>query len=996
LTGRVSRDRATCAALRLLSRRRAAAGWQAAGRARRRRRRLPPARGRAVAAAALEPPPAAAAATRRPPLSPAPRLTPPAAQDKRFAELQATSGEVKNKMKNSDFLSLQTLFEKLNKQLDKTLRSAEGEATPRFYLKTLALLEDFLNATAADKEAKKKLSPSNAKAFNALRQKVKKHNMAYAAAIEGVRGKLESSSSEESEEADEDEESDEEGDEEEGEGEEDAFEKLTKRQEEKKDKFFLQEPKDVTWEMVDKKLMEITLNRGKKGTDRKESVEQLAFLVRCARGPAQFVYAAMQAVSAMFDINPSGLSGHMTSALWHRAACTLLRIFKMLKDNPHVTVSEVADRELLVDPATLPPGAPQAVPGNLTSFVERLDDEYFKSLQSIDPHTRGYVDRMQAEPLFLILAQELCVLLDAAGDHASGARMRLRRLEHIYYKPDAVYRSILRAFDAQQLTAAEGAAAAAADSAAEKDIDFDVGGDEAVDEAAAAAAAAEDDLRWLIGYDFEPGSVSEVMAGLTRAIYAHGDERAKSRCMLCNVFALALADNFHRARDLLLMSHLQESVQHSDISTQILFNRTMAQLGLAAFRGGLITEAHGCLLELYQGGRVKELLAQGVGMNRYHEKTAEQEKLERRRQMPFHMHINLELLESTYLISAMLLEVPTMNVAAHEARRARAARQPFWRLVDNYERQTFCGPPENVRDSVMAATQALLKGQWRTAADGLEALGVWALLPARERVLAQLRRRIKEEGLRTYMFTCAAHYATLSLASLASMFDLSEAAVHGIVSKMMTAEELRGSHDQPSRCVVMRDMESSRLQALAQTFADKAAVLLDANERALEALVGEAPEFGNSGGGRDERRGGGGRGGGGRGWEGGEGRGGGRGGRGGRRDDRDGGGRGGGGGGGRGPRPGDRRDGGGAGGGGWGGEDGAERYSSFGGGRTRERGSGGARYQDVTPAAAGYTREPVERRDPRFRTRPVEGNTRLVALDPSVTRVGNPDADWRK
>ncbi|KAL4339498.1 hypothetical protein GQ457_08G011600 [Hibiscus cannabinus] len=195
--------------------------------------------------------------------------------------------------------------------------------------------------------------------------------------------------------------------------------------------------------------------------------------------------------------------------------------------------------------------------------------------------------------------------------------------------------------------------------------------------------------------------------------------------------------------------------------TQMLFNRAIAQVGRGAFCDGLIAEGHGCLSELYSGGDwgVKELLAQGVSQSPYHENTPEQERLERRRRMPYHMHIDLELLDAVHLTCGMLLEVPNMA--------GRVISKSFQ-----------------------------LRGR-------------------HSQVLQKICWTIKEEALRTYIFTYCSSYGTVSLDQLTKMFDFLDARAHSSVSRMMINKELHACGDQPTWCIIQHDVEHSRLQALA-------------------------------------------------------------------------------------------------------------------------------------------------------------------------------------
>ena len=554
---------------------------------------------------------------------------------------------------------------------------------------------------------------------------------------------------------------------------------------------------DITHDVVVKKLFEITLNRGRRSTVRRDQVDMLKQLRQISEennlGVALSLRILFDLISGLFDYNTKMLDC-MKQEPWREVLGYVEESLDLLLSNPDITVAEflAVESENFTDPE-----AGYRLNGNPVILVEKLHSEYIKVLQNADAHSTDYLKYLKEEPRMVKIIKKLKTYCERVGSAQYICSAYLLLIEYMYYKYDRF------------LPASEAKEDGDAGNAKLKDVE----------------------------------DSTSVMRTLCQYIYAKDtSDRLRTRAILFHIYHHSLHDRWYEARDLMLMSHLQEMIDVADIPTRIIYNRTMVQLGLCAFRRGLMKEAHHALVDIQSTGRAKELLAQGLLLQRQGERiTPEQEKLEKRRQIPFHMHINLELLECVYLVSAMLLEIP--YVASHEfdARRRMISKQ-FHHQLRVSERQSLLGPPENMREHVVAAAKALKMGDCRACIDFIinEKMNnkIWNLFANSESVKKMLESKIKEESLCTYLFTYSQFYDSISLDWLAAMFDLDKTICHQIVSRLILNEELAASWDEPSSSLVLHRTDPTRLQNMALQLAEKVSTLVDINERILESKAG--------------------------------------------------------------------------------------------------------------------------------------------------------------
>ncbi|KAI1292027.1 Eukaryotic translation initiation factor 3 subunit C [Halotydeus destructor] len=818
------------------------------------------------------------------------------AKEKRYEELDEIIKQIRNYKKIKDIAKIQTGFDNLTKAFTKAkpvIEKADKGVTPKFYIRCIVEIEDFLNAVWEDKDFRKNMNKINSKALASLRQKIRKYNKDFEEDIlkyrenpveeEEEAAEDESESEDDSDEessddddvpkakpskasaftkdaktkVDDDDDSDDsywgsgsdETDSDSDDGEEvrmadyflkdkDTAEKEPKKKDRKersktgkvkveddddeggewqkvRDGAIVQEkPKlfgkdeEVNHVSMLTKINEILAMRGKKRIHRSDQVELLSELLELAQlhklGPAMEVRLNLGIIGGLLDYN-TNITVCMRVETWKKCHVICNQLLDMLNANPDIVIGEkIAEETESFEKA------PFRVSGCALTLVERIDEEFTKMLQSVDAHSPDYIERLKDEKdvYDLILRMETYLLANQRGTTVELCRVYILRIDHLYYKFDAVALANKKPRGTSQILVNGYKPEVAT---------------EAKEEATEEQVVKETSL--------------DTMDRLCKYIYANDKtDRIRTQAVLYHIYHQALHDNWFEARDLMLMSHLQQNIIKADIPLQVIYNRALVQLGLCAFRHGNIRDAHTALLDIQILGRAKELLAQGL-LPKQQERTPEQEKLEKRRLLPFHKHVNLELLECVYLVSAMLLEIP--DVAANEySIRKKMISRSFYNQLRKNEEQPLVGLPESMREHVVAASKQMRVGNWKSCRDFIinEKMNnkVWNLFHQPDKVREMLVQKIREESLRAYLFTYSHVYNSISLDTLSQMLDLEKAVVHSIISKMTTNEELMTSLDEPTQTLVMHRTEPSRIQGLALQMADKINILVEQNERLWE------------------------------------------------------------------------------------------------------------------------------------------------------------------
>jgi translation initiation factor 3 subunit C len=124
----------------------------------------------------------------------------------------------------------------------------------------------------------------------------------------------------------------------------------------------------------------------------------------------------------------------MPLELWTAAKHEIDQLVELVSSSSGYSIEEnPPEYDELVERAPID-NEPVRIRGSIISFLDRLDDEFTKSLQNLDPHGTEYVDRLKDETGLYVTVCRCQAYYKDIGHLDSLFRAIMRRIEHIYSK----------------------------------------------------------------------------------------------------------------------------------------------------------------------------------------------------------------------------------------------------------------------------------------------------------------------------------------------------------------------------------------------------------------------------------------------------------------------------------------------------------------------------------------------------------------------------------
>lgn len=559
---------------------------------------------------------------------------------------------------------------------------------------------------------------------------------------------------------------------------------------------------------IEAKVGEFRSTRGRRLFSNQEVIDQLTVFLKYVESTEIRIQVLTEIIATSADKYLSS-EFYMTHPEWTQYAEHFAEVLTIMESNPGVKYVE----ERSGSPAPKQKGV-VPISGNPLALVEHLDAQFYKGLKYGDSQSQEYIDRLMNQCLMLNILERTALYYEKSGQNEEVGRLSFRILSHIYYRRPSDHVDLFEAHKARVLsyTPSQGVP----------------------------SRHAVPNTVVLPSREVITSNLGETVEKLTKVVLRSASRILAQQAVLMEVYHLAVAGHYAKARDLLVMSEIPDEIEASksgkesdhtlDAALQVLFNRVIAQLGLSAFRNGQIRDTFHTLRDLFgYPGMIRGYLAQSYRFSKDSTKQdldkrgkEELEKREKERFVPYHMHINTDAIEAAFMISTMLVETSSnkqMSLDLSKRRFQSLSSKKYFRQVEDRQIVT---PEESTKDFLFAATVALGEGKWKECHKALTSLDIWNLFENKESIISMLETHVKVESLRTYVFSYLKHYQSLGLEFLSQLFELDFSMVHATLSRMISFDRLYAFIDEPTKTLKGTGEEPSQLHRVALQILDTA------------------------------------------------------------------------------------------------------------------------------------------------------------------------------